>query len=152
MDLPNLFEKENVQSIIDRIENLNTEQQAEWGKMSVDQMLAHCNVTYDMIYSNNYESPNFIAKLMFKAFIKPIVVGTKAYKKNSRTAPQFIIADKKVFEEEKAKLIQHLHKTAELGESHFEGKASISFGKLSANEWNNMFYKHLDHHLKQFGQ
>ena len=33
----------------------------------------------------------------------------------------------------------------------FEGKESNSFGPLTKGEWNNMFYKHLDHHLSQFG-
>ena len=41
-------------------------------------------------------------------------------------------------------------KTQQLGENYFEGKESNSFGKLTASEWNNMFYKHLDHHLSQF--
>ena len=42
-------------------------------------------------------------------------------------------------------------KTQELGEAHFEGKESHSFGPLNKTEWNNMFYKHADHHLTQFG-
>ena len=32
-----------------------------------------------------------------------------------------------------------------------DGKESFSFGKLKAQEWNNMFAKHLNHHLEQFG-
>ena len=42
-------------------------------------------------------------------------------------------------------------KTQFLGASHFEGKESHSFGNLTSSEWNNMFYKHLNHHLEQFG-
>ncbi|WP_162415337.1 hypothetical protein [Cyclobacterium roseum] len=52
---------------------------------------------------------------------------------------------------EKEPLIQYLHKTVELGADHFEGRESLSFGKLSKQEWNNLFYKHLDQHLIQFG-
>jgi hypothetical protein len=48
-------------------------------------------------------------------------------------------------------LINYIKRTADLGESHFDGKESRSFGKLNITEWNNMFYKHLDHHLSQFG-
>ena len=73
------------------------------------------------------------------------------YQKNGKTAPQFIITDQRVFELEKNRLTAYINKTQELGESHFEGKESLSFGSLSTQEWNNMFYKHLDHHLKQFG-
>jgi hypothetical protein len=35
--------------------------------------------------------------------------------------------------------------------AHFEGKESNSFGALNSTEWNNMLFKHLDHHLNQFG-
>jgi SRSO17 transposase len=45
----------------------------------------------------------------------------------------------------------YIIKTQELGATHFEGKESHSFGTLTSTEWNNMFYKHLDHHLGQFG-
>jgi len=39
----------------------------------------------------------------------------------------------------------------ELGEAHFDKKESHSFGVLTKGEWDTMFYKHLDHHLGQFG-
>ena len=44
-----------------------------------------------------------------------------------------------------------MKKTQELGRSHFDGKESLSFGPINAQEWNNLFYKHLNHHLSQFG-
>jgi hypothetical protein len=44
-----------------------------------------------------------------------------------------------------------MKKTVDLGEAHFDGKESLSFGKLTASQWNTMFYKHLNHHLTQFG-
>jgi hypothetical protein len=62
-----------------------------------------------------------------------------------------MVASDKDFNKEKERLIAYLNKTVQLGETHFEGKENHGFGKLSAVEWNNMFYKHLDHHLTQFG-
>ena len=59
--------------------------------------------------------------------------------------------DEKNFETEKKRLLDYIRRTQELGEGYFDGKESMSFGKLSKTEWNNLFYKHLDHHLKQFG-
>ena len=37
------------------------------------------------------------------------------------------------------------------GAAAYEGKESASFGVLTAQEWSNQFYKHMDHHLTQFG-
>lgn len=151
MDKPNLFEKENCDAIIKRIDQLDSQSKPLWGKMDVSKMLAHCNVTYEMMYTDKHSKPNFFLRLMLKWFIKPKVVGTSTYPKSAQTAPAFVINSDKNFEEEKERLIEHIRKTCSLGEGHFEGKESLSFGALNSNEWNNMMYKHLDHHLNQFG-
>lgn len=119
--------------------------------MNASKMLAHCNVSYELVYDDKHQKPNALMKLIMKGFVKNIVVSEKPYKRNSQTAPSFLITDEKEFEKEKTRLIDYLNKTQQLGESYFDGKESHSFGKLTKTEWNNMFYKHLDHHLSQFG-
>ncbi|MBS9739416.1 hypothetical protein JR045_29600, partial [Pseudomonas aeruginosa] len=98
-----------------------------------------------------HRAPGPFQKFLQKAFIKNIVVSEKPYKKNSPTGKAFITVAEKNFEVEKARLINYIRTTSEKGIGHFEGKESLSFGKLTGREWNNMFYKHLDHHLSQFG-
>jgi PHD/YefM family antitoxin component YafN of YafNO toxin-antitoxin module len=119
--------------------------------MTVAQMLAHCNVSYEMVYTEKHPKPKGLMKLMLKLFVKQTVVSEKPYKKNSRTAPAFLITDEKDFEKEKKRLTDYLIKTQELGEAYFHNKESHSFGPLTKTEWNNLFYKHLNHHLEQFG-
>jgi len=149
--MKNIFDTTDVQEIKNRINALSSETTPEWGKMTVDQMLAHLNVAYDMAYTDQYKKPGAIGKLMLKLFVKKAVVGPKPYPKNGRTAPDFIIKERKNFEEEKAKLINYLDKTQSLGKAHFENRESHSFGPLTSSEWNVLFSKHLDHHLTQFG-
>jgi hypothetical protein len=149
--MTNIFNKTGTAAYINRIEKLTPESRPQWGKMSVAQMLAHCNVTYEMIYDNKHPKPNAFARFLLKAFIKNIVVSEKPYKRNGQTAPAFLIKDEKQFEAEKSRLINYINKTQQLGEAHFDGKESHSFGKLTKNEWNNMMSKHLNHHLTQFG-
>lgn len=151
MALPNIFTKEVTADIIQRINNLNAQTQPKWGSMSVAQMLAHCAVTYEMVYDDIHPKPNTLVRFMLKTFVKNKVVNETAYEHNGRTAPQFIIKDEKNFEAEKRRLIAFIQKTQGLGENAFDNKESHSFGKLTKTEWNNMFYKHLDHHLSQFG-
>jgi hypothetical protein len=119
--------------------------------MSVDQMFAHCNVAYEMVYDTIHPKPSGFVKFILKTLVKNKVVSDKPFLKNNQTAPQFIIAGNRDFEAEKNRLIAYLIKTQELGESEFDGKESHSFGKLTSKEWNNLFAKHLDHHLTQFG-
>ena len=149
--MKNIFTEETTNEIIARIHTLTNETQALWGKMHVAQMLAHCCVSYETIYTNKHPKPNAFVKFILKNFVKKYVVNEKPYKKSSQTAPYFVIADDRDFEAEKKKLIDYILKTQELGENEFEGKESVSFGSMTKNEWNNMLYKHLDHHLSQFG-
>lgn len=149
--MKNLFNPKDVSDTINRINQLTPTTQGQWGKMTVDQMLAHCNVTYEMAYEDKHPKPNAFVRFILKLFVKNAVVGPKPYPKNGRTAPQFVMTGQKDFEAEKQRLIAYLQKTQALGEAHFEGKESNSFGALTANEWNISFAKHLDHHLTQFG-
>ncbi len=147
----NIFDPKISAEVIQRINTLTPESKALWGKMNVSQMLAHCNVTYEMVYDNIHPKPNAFMKMILKLMVKNTVVTEKPYKKNNPTAPAFMVKSDKNFEAEKARLIQYIQKTQELGAVYFEGKESHSFGSLTSGEWNCMFYKHLDHHLSQFG-
>ena len=149
--MKNIFSLDVTNDVISRIESLTPETQPNWGKMSVSQMLAHCNVTYKMAFSTSKKRPKFLTRLVLKFVVKPMVVSEKPFSKNGKTAPQFLVTDDKNFEEEKSKLIENIRKVQELGSDYFDGKKSITLGKLKSQEWNNMFYKHLDHHLTQFG-
>lgn len=151
MALPDIFSKPVADQVIDRINKLAPDTPAGWGKMSVDQMLAHCNVTYEMVYDTVHPKPGGLMKLILKLMVKNKVVNEAPYPKNNPTAPQFMIRDRKDFAAEKERLIAYIGKTQQLGKDHFEGKESHSFGPLNTIQWNNMFYKHLDHHLTQFG-
>lgn len=151
MALPDIVSKEVADGIIARIQKLSNTSQPQWGKMTVAQMLAHCNVTYEYIFEDHYKKPGGFRKLMLRLLVKPIVVGEKPYSHNSPTAPDFRISDERAFAKEQARLIDFISRTQQLGRAHFEGYESHSFGKLTGSEWNNMFYKHLDHHLNQFG-
>lgn len=152
MALPNVFEKEVTDGLIERINNLKPDSQPQWGKMDVAKMLAHCNVAYETFYEpGKHPAPNFLMKFILKNFVRGKVTGEAPLSKNSPTAPYFIIKSDKDFEAEKKRLIDYINKTQQLGTSHFEGLESMSFGPMTATEYSNMMYKHLNHHLTQFG-
>lgn len=151
MALPNIFDSTVVQDLINRIGKLTPDTTPKWGKMNVSQMLAHCCVTYEYIFDERTDKPNFLLKLMLKTMVKSKVVSVTPYSQNGPTGPAFIISDQKDFEKEKARLIDYIRRVSGKGSAYFEGKESVSFGALTSTEWNNMMYKHLDHHLRQFG-
>jgi hypothetical protein len=151
MALPNIFTKEVSEQLISRIGQLNPERVPLWGKMDVAQMLAHCNVTYELIYEDKHPKPNALVRFILRSFVRKTVCSETPYKHHSQTAPAFLVKGSRDFEKEKNRLIEHIRTTRDLGAAHFDHKLSHSFGALTIEEWNNMFYKHLDHHLQQFG-
>ena len=149
--MENIFDAKIVQQYINRINELTPNTQRKWGKMSVNQMLAHLNVPYSFIFEpEKHKKPSFIVKFILTAFVKSKIVNEKPYKQNLPTSPAFIISDERNFEDEKKKLIGNLQRVQQLGSTAFDGKENTSFGKMSSQEWNNMLAKHLNHHLEQF--
>lgn len=151
MALPNVFTKSVADDIVGRIQKLTPDTTPIWGKMDATQMLAHCCVTYEMALENKHKPPGFLMQWMLRTFVKSSVVTEKPYPRGSTTAPAFLIKDIRDFDVEKQRLITYILEVQRLGAEQFDQKQSLSFGKLSSTEWNNMFYKHLDHHLGQFG-
>lgn len=150
--MKNVFDKTVTAELIDRLNKLTPASKPLWGKMSVAQMLAHCNVPYEMVYEpERHRRPNVFVRFILKLLVKDMVVGDKPYKHNGKTAPAFLIKDDKDFDLERKRLTAYINRTRELGGDYFAGKESHSFGALTREEWNNMFYKHLDHHFRQFG-
>jgi len=98
-----------------------------------------------------HDGPPWIMKLILRLFFKQSMINQVPYKPNLPTAPAFVVTDQRDFETERNRLIALLKQLAAKGRPHFEGKAQITLGRLSAVEWNNLMYKHLDHHLRQFG-
>ena len=103
----NIFNKQDSLEIIERINKLSPSTPALWGKMDVAKMLAHCNVTYEFIYTDKHPKPNPFTKLILKLFVKKLVVSNQSYKKNNPTSPAFIITNEKEFETEKVWDVSH---------------------------------------------
>lgn len=146
-----LFTQTGLGTMKGRVRALSPDSKAQWGKMNVSQMLAHCNVAYEIEYTDKHPKPGSLQRFLIKLLAKQAVVGPKPYPRNGRTAPMFIIADERDFAIEQQRLLDHLDKTYALGAKHYDGKENQGFGKLSLQEWNTLFSKHLDHHLTQFG-
>jgi len=64
MALPNIFSKSVADGVVQRINNLTSTTQPKWGKMNVSQMLAHCCVTYEMVYEDKHPAPKGFMKVI----------------------------------------------------------------------------------------
>jgi len=145
-----LFDKKINEQIIGRINKLNSSSRAEWGKMSVSQMLAHCSSTLETAIGNKKEKRDFLGYL-FGGIAKKQALSDKPIKKGLPTSKIFKITSDKNFEEEKVRLIALINKFTELGTQGIRNYPHPFFGYMTAEEKGILQVKHLDHHLSQFG-
>lgn len=152
MAFPSIYLQETTDSLAARISALTNETPALWGKMNAGQMLSHCCVAYQQVLGENTDKPGVIMKWMLKSFFRQSMVNEVAYKPNLPTGPTFVRVNQHFdIETEKQNLIAYIQKIQDLGPEQLEHIPSLSLGKLNAIEWNNLLYKHIDHHLRQFG-
>ena len=151
MNIQNIYSAPVSEQFIARIEKIAPNTQNLWGKMNASQMMAHCNVSYDMAFDENYKKSNAFLRFILKNLAKKGLVNDAPLSKNSSTATEMIIKTEKDLNVEKGKLIANVKNLVTKGEDYFHLKDHPGFGVMTKDEWNNFYYKHLDHHLTQFG-
>jgi hypothetical protein len=146
----NLFNQADVTGILERIEKLEPGSRSQWGKMDVGQMLAHCNISLETAMGRNSIKRLFIGRII-GSFLKPKVLGNKPFGKNSPTDKTYIFKGDHNLETEKPKIIASVKKFFEGGPTQCTVHPHPFFGKFTPQEWAVFQWKHLDHHLRQFG-
>jgi hypothetical protein len=148
--MKNLFQREAVDEVIARIDTLQPATQRQWGKMDVAQMMAHCSATLEMA-SGRLNPPRILIGRLIGPFVKPIFTNEKPLSRNSPTDKKLIVSDRRDFAREQEQLKLRLRQFQEGGEAHCTRHPHPFFGALNPQDWSRGMYKHLDHHLRQFG-
>jgi hypothetical protein len=147
MEVKNLFDAGIKQDIIKRIHNLTPQNTAQWGKMNVTQMLAHCQMPLGVATGKHKLKRNFFLSLIGPLFKKQLY-NDVPFKRNLPTDKSFIITNPGEFEREKQSLVDMVNS---FSETSMSGEPHPFFGKMTKEEWSKGTWKHLDHHLQQFG-
>lgn len=147
MEIKNLFDPTVKAEIISRINRLTPATQRKWGKMDVAQMLAHTQKPLGVAIGAHELKGNILLQL-FGRFFKDQLYNEKPYRQNLPTDKSFKIADQRDFTREKQTLIEMINN---FSEDTLSGAPHPFFGKLTKEQWSKGSWKHLDHHLRQFG-
>ena len=148
MEIKNLFDPQVKQSIIDRINRLNAESQRKWGKMDVSQMLAHIQMPIMIAFGTHKPKGSFLLRTIGPLF-KSKLWDNKPWKQGLPTDPTFIMTGSaRDFEKEKQIVLDMIQR---FKEENIANEPHPVFGKLSKENWSKATWKHLDHHLQQFG-
>jgi len=148
--MKNLFDTEVYREVKSRLDALSPESGRIWGKMDVSQMLAHCKAAF-MVPLSDKELPRVFIGRLLGWMIKDKLYNDIPWKKNLPTSPAFIVKDTRNFEKEKEELIKLVDTFYKTGPDGISKYPHPFFGSFTPEQWGQSMYKHLDHHLQQFG-
>lgn len=148
--MKNLLERETTDEVTSRLDKLQPATERQWGKMDVAQMMAHCSKTLDMA-NGRLNPPRIFIGRIIGPFFRSMLTNDKPFSKNGPTDKQLIVADSRDFVREKEQLKAKVREFCEGGEAKCTRHPHPFFGPCTPEEWSRGMYKHLDHHLRQFG-
>jgi hypothetical protein len=145
-----LFDPADRESIRRRLELLHADNARQWGKMNAAQMVTHCARALETGTGDRPMKQKLIGKILMP-FFRSSILGEKPFSRNSPTDPTFVVSDEREFAVERQKLLDLIDKLVANGPDAASKQTHAFFGKLSGQEWGELMYKHIDHHLQQFG-
>lgn len=148
--MKNLFEPSSVTEIKKRIERLGPDSERQWGAMTSAQMLAHCAAWMEMAAGLKNPPRSFMGRI-FGKMAKKSVLGEGPLRRNTPSEKSLIMQGEKNFKAEQRLLLDSLDFFLAGGPELCTSHPHCFFGYMTPMEWAIMGYKHLDHHLRQFG-
>jgi len=149
--MKNLFDAATATEIKERIGRLGPGSKRQWGKMSAAQAMAHCATTMEWAVGDKNEPRAFLGRL-FGPLAKSRVLKDEApMGRNMPTAKTLVVADERELAKESERLCALIDRFSTGGPQGCTKHAHTFFGQLTPDEWARLMFKHLDHHLRQFG-
>jgi hypothetical protein len=149
--MKNLFEAARVEEVKERMAQLRPDSERLWGKMNAPQALAHCSAAVEWAVGDRIPPRMFLGRIMGQ-IVKPMVLGNdEPMRRNSPTTKDLVVQDERDLGTERERLRGLIDRFAAGGPKGCTTHPHSFFGKLTPEEWATLIYKHLDHHLRQFG-
>jgi len=145
-----LFDSSGLASILARIDSLQPDAVRRWGKMTIGQMLAHCQQPL-RVASGELPLKRSLIGVLFGRMAKRQLLAPKPWQQGMPTAPEFRVTDARDFGNEKQALLALVRRFGEAGPDGLTKSPHPFFGPMSVEEWQALQWRHLDHHLRQFG-
>lgn len=150
--MKSLFDEATANEVKGRLGKLGPDSQRQWGKMTAAQTLAHCAISMQWAIGDAVPDSGPLPARLVGRVIKPLVLRNDSpLRRNSPTSKSLIVLDEKDLGTERARLYGLVERFAAGGGDVCTKCPHPFFGPLKPEEWAILMYKHLDHHLRQFG-
>lgn len=146
-----LFDPERRTELIRRIGRLDPDSKALWGKMNVYQMAKHCVIWNEWVLgkSDLVTGQEFLGKLFGKMALRSNTRDDKPLSRHMPAGKNFTV--KEAEENLDAWKVRWISLTEDYAEFANDGFIHDFFGPMSREQIGIFAYKHIDHHLRQFG-
>jgi Protein of unknown function (DUF1569) len=148
--LETLFDLVSYRDVLRRVESLQPDARRQWGTMTVNQMMEHAARTLEIAAGKKPSHQAFLGKLIGWIFWRRFV-GPTPFQKNGPSLPALVVQGEPEFSPTKDRLKTLLAEFHAVGEHGCDGNIHGFFGRMTGTEWGVTQYKHMDHHLRQFG-
>ena len=148
--MKSLFAATDRQALVRRLEGLQPDAPREWGTMSAAQMLCHCAIALETGTGDRPMKQKLIGKILMPLFKKKLL-GEQPFQKSSPTDPSFVVKHQCDFVAERVRLLALIERFVQRGAASAATQTHAFFGRLTGEQWGELMYKHIDHHLRQFG-
>jgi hypothetical protein len=146
-----LFDRAVADELKARVRTVRQDSQRQWGKMNATQAIAHCAKGMEMAVGDLRPKRVFIGRII-GPLVKPLALGNdRPMRPNSPTAPELVITDERDIGVERERLCALIDRFATGGPAKCTTHPHAFFGPLTPEQWADLMYKHVDHHLRQFG-
>ena len=149
--MKNLFEPGRATELTDRIERLRPDSPRQWGTMTASQAMAHCSVAMEWAVGDTVVPRMMIGRVIGPLARRMAVRNDDPMQKNAPTSPDLRITDERELDIERARLIRLIERFSAGGPAGCTTHPHSFFGRMTPDEWAVLMYKHVDHHLRQFG-
>jgi hypothetical protein len=149
--MKNLFEATMVEEVKGRLAQMRPDSARSWGKMTPAQAVAHCSAGMEWALGDT-TPPRLLLGRIIGGVIKPKVLGDdEPMRRNSPTVKGLVVNDDRELGKERERLRGLIDRFVASGPEGCTAHPHSFFGRLTPQEWATLMYKHLDHHLRQFG-
>jgi len=146
-----MFDAACVDEVQHRLAGLQPGSARQWGKMGPAQMLAHCSKGLEMAAGELRPPRALIGRIIGRLIKRAALRDDKPMIRNSPTSKELLVEEDQDFTAEKTRLSGIINSFAAAGPAGCTSHPHAFFGPLTPDEWGILMYKHLDHHLRQFG-
>ena len=146
--MKSIWQDESRQQLTDRVGRLVSDRRAEWGTFTAPKMICHLADSLKMAMGD--------LKVASKRLpiryppLKQLIIYVAPFPKGAPTAPELLARKPKAYADDLAD-VQALLARAGSARTTGTWPEHPAFGALSKRAWGVLIYRHMDHHLRQFG-